>query len=88
MKKDILILDIEKFVDKYLKILEELNQKIDKEKNKENIVISANKEGLLSLANHLVNLAQYDIPVGSHIHLDQYNSLEKGSNDVIFQKTE
>ncbi len=37
MKKDILILDIEKFVDKYLKILEELNQKIDKEKNKENI---------------------------------------------------
>ncbi|MBR0490515.1 MAG: hypothetical protein IJJ82_00515 [Clostridia bacterium] len=66
----------------------EENYKIEVSDNHGEIVISANKEGLLSLANHLVNLAQYDIPVGSHIHLDQYNSLEKGLNDVIFQKTE
>ena len=33
-------------------------------------VISANREGLLSLANHLKSLAEE--PPGSHIHLDAY----------------
>lgn len=49
-------------------------------------VISANKEGLLSLANHLINLASQE--TGSHFHLDQYNSLEEGSLELIIEKTE
>ncbi len=52
------------------------------------IIISANKEGLLSLANHLVNLAQSSVPAGTHIHLDEYNSLEDDSTDVIIEKVE
>ena len=47
-------------------------------------VISANREGLLSLANHLKELA--DEPSGSHIHLDQWNSLEDGSTELIIEK--
>jgi hypothetical protein len=39
------------------------------------IVISANKEGLLSLAKHLTVLAD-GVP-GNHVHYDEYNSLEK-----------
>ena len=46
-------------------------------------VISANKEGLLSLANHLISLAEE--PPGSHIHLDAYNSLEEGSAELILE---
>ena len=46
-------------------------------------VISANREGLLSLANHLKSLAEE--PPGSHIHLDAYNSLEEGSLELIFE---
>ena len=46
-------------------------------------VISANREGLLSLANHLKSLAED--PPGSHIHLDGYNSLEEGSLELIFE---
>ena len=46
-------------------------------------VISANKEGLLSLANHLKNLAEEQ--PGSHIHLDAYNSLEDGSAELILE---
>lgn len=47
-------------------------------------VISANRAGLISLANHLKSLAEE--PSGSHIHLDVYNSLEEGSSELIFEK--
>ena len=49
-------------------------------------VISANKEGLLSLADHLKTLAEEE--GGSHFHLDEYNSLEAGSAGLIVEKTE
>lgn len=50
------------------------------------ILISANAAGLISLANHLLTLAQKEVPLGTHIHLDQYNSLEIGSKDLIIEK--
>ena len=46
-------------------------------------VISANREGLLSLANHLKSLAEE--PLGTHIHLDTYNSLKEGSSELILE---
>ncbi len=49
------------------------------------IVISANREGLLSLAKHLTALA--DAEPGNHIHYDEYNSLENGSSGLIIVKT-
>ena len=48
------------------------------------IVISANREGLLSLAGQLTALANES--VGSHIHYDDYGGLEEGSNEMIIQK--
>ena len=50
------------------------------------INIVANKEGLISLANHLLNLAQAGVPLGHHLHFDEYNSLEEGSSELIVQK--
>jgi hypothetical protein len=50
------------------------------------IIISANREGLISLANHLLNLAQESVPNGYHMHFDEYNSLEEGSSELILQK--
>ena len=50
------------------------------------IVIRANKEGLVSLANHLLNLAQDEVPGGYHIHLDEFNSLEEGSVSLVIEK--
>ena len=55
--------------------------------SEDGMVIKANKEGLLSLANHLTNLAQADVPLGTHIHLDSLNSLEDGSDNIIIEKT-
>ena len=48
-------------------------------------VISANKEGLLSLAKQLTALA--DETPGSHIHYDESNSFEEGSAELIIVRT-
>ena len=45
------------------------------------VVISANKEGMLSLAKQLTALAE--AAPGQHIHYDEYNSLEDGSAEMI-----
>lgn len=50
------------------------------------ILISANKAGLISLAKHLLELAQDEIRPGYHLHLDENNSLEDGSLSIIIQK--
>ena len=51
-----------------------------------NVVISANKEGLHSLASQLKTLAEE--AVGCHCHYDEYNSLEDGSCEMIIEKIE
>ena len=48
------------------------------------LIISANKEGLLSLAGILTTLAEEEN--GSHIHLDEYNSLEDHSMELVIEK--
>ncbi len=48
-------------------------------------VISANREGMLSLAKQLTMLAN-GAP-GDHIHYDEYNSLETGSAELIIERT-
>lgn len=50
------------------------------------VSIEANTEGLVSLANHLLNLSQSSVSIGTHLHLDEYNSLEEGSLDLIIEK--
>ena len=49
-------------------------------------VISANKEGLLSLAQQLTALAEET--AGSHFHYDEYNSLEERSAELTIEKLE
>ena len=49
-------------------------------------VISANKEGLLSLAQQLTALAEET--AGSHIHYDDYNALEERSAELTIEKLE
>jgi hypothetical protein len=56
---------------------------IESSVNGKEITIIANKSGLISLARHLLTLAQDNVPAGSHFHLDQFNSLEEGSTGMI-----
>ena len=50
------------------------------------VMINANREGLLSLANHLTELA--GTYAGNHFHLDEHNSLEEGSAELIVAMAE
>ena len=49
------------------------------------IVISTNAAGLRSLANHFMALADEE-STHSHFHLDEYNSLEDHSVELIVEK--
>ncbi len=48
------------------------------------VVISANREGLLSLSRQLAALA--DGAPGDHFHYDEHNSLEEGSAEMIIER--
>lgn len=45
------------------------------------VVISANREGMLSLSKQFAALA--DGAPGDHVHYDEHNSLEEGSAEMI-----
>ena len=49
--------------------------------------LKANKAGLVSLALHLLTLAQDTVPNGCHLHYDESNSLEDESIGLVIQKT-
>ncbi|WP_312185792.1 hypothetical protein [Sphingobacterium sp.] len=50
------------------------------------VVISANKQGLISFAKQLLTLAQDEVPIGSHFHLDETNALSPESISLILEK--
>ena len=50
------------------------------------VKISANREGLLSLACQLQALAEGK--PGDHIHYDEHNALEQGSWELIIERME
>ena len=57
--------------------------KIHVSTDRDEVIISANKERLLSLAKQLTALAEGKS--GDHIHYDDCNSLEDGSSGMIIE---
>jgi len=64
----------------------EFDFQIKAEQSNGEILISANRAGLVSIAIQLLTLAQEAVPVGHHYHFDEGNSLERGSPSLIIQK--
>ena len=62
------------------------NAEIEVTIENKSVLLFANKEGLISLANQLLELSKEEFPIGYHFHLDQYNSLEEGSSEIIIGK--
>lgn len=59
------------------------------EEHHQEVMITADKEGLIMLARHLLTLAQDEVPSGCHIHYDDDTSsgiLEKGSRTIVVSK--
>lgn len=54
--------------------------------NKDVFIVTANKEGLISLGRHLIALAQQNIKDTDYLSFDEFNDLEKGSKRIAFVK--
>ena len=65
-----------------LKWEEGFSIRVSAEKN--TVTLRLNRAGLLSLAGQLAALAE-EKP-GSHVHYDEYNSLETGSAELIVER--
>jgi hypothetical protein len=64
-----------------------IKTEFDKDKKEGNsFYIIANKDGLLSLANILTDMANDEIYSGWHLHLDEWSGLEKGSVELTLMK--
>lgn len=50
------------------------------------IVISANKEGLLCLIDQIIKLCETDL-IGQHYHLDECSIADKSDKPVVFSLT-
>jgi hypothetical protein len=51
------------------------------------VVIAANRAGLVTLARHLLTLAQDEVPSGSHLHLEDDTGLEGGSIALVLARS-
>ncbi len=52
----------------------------------DSIIITATKEGLIFLANELLNLSNDKLPSYHHTHIAEWNGLDKGSVELILMK--
>ena len=51
------------------------------------VVLSANQNGLLSLAKQLLYLAHNDLPAGSHVHFDSFfTGRDAGGTELVIEK--
>lgn len=48
------------------------------------VVLSGNKAGFLTLSRLFMDLAECE--AGEHMHLDERNGLEEGSEEVVIEK--
>ena len=53
---------------------------------RDTIVLSADRAGLVTLAKHLLALAQDEVPAGAHLHYDAGEQLDDDSNPVVIER--
>ncbi len=77
--------DISSIWEPDFKISTKISYPISKNDSK-SILISMNSAGLISMARHLLWLAQDERYIGQHFHFDDINSLEPGSVELVVEK--
>ena len=79
-------IDVPEYDGRGLKFVWDENFFIEFKESYSTFVLKANKAGLMSLARILLELAQDSVPVGCHVHLDEFNALEIDSLELIISK--
>ena len=62
------------------------NYKIEVKINQDSVEISANEDGLITLANHFIALYNSENPRGTQYSLEENNPLVKGSSSLVIRK--
>ena len=70
----------------WLDVIWEDGAELDVRCNPGEVVLEANREGLISLAEQMLYLAHHELPRGSHIHLDDGTSGVTGPSLVLEKK--
>lgn len=86
MKTKTITLKIPNNIDGGFNFLWEDNSVIKTKVEHDTFLLSANKEGLLSLGRHLISLAQDNIKNKEYLDFDEFNDLEKNSKRIVFIK--
>ena len=56
--------------------------------NEEEVIISANKQALISFARQMLYMAYNDLPIGSHVHYDEFFTKSITKKELIIEKVE
>ena len=56
--------------------------------NEEEVIISANKQALISFARQMLYMAHNDLPIGSHVHYDEFFTKSITKKELIIEKVE
>ena len=67
-----LVIDIPDYDGNSLDVIWEADSKYEISVQKNSVVISANKDGLISLAKQMLYMANNDLLAGSHVHYDSF----------------
>ena len=70
-----------------LDVIWENNAKYSINVNGNNVVVSANKSGLIAFAKQMLYMAYHDLPKGSHVHYDDFfTKIETNDFELIIEK--
>jgi hypothetical protein len=61
---------------------------IEVQAHSKEVLIRANKAGLISLAQHMLTLSEDPVPIGTHVHLDASRELEDTSLDLVIERVD
>lgn len=56
--------------------------------DEEEVIISANKQALISFARQMLYMAYNDLPIGSHVHYDEFFTKSITKKELVIEKVE
>lgn len=82
-----IIVDVPNYDGNGLDIVWESNAEYSIDVKNDNVLILANKNGLISLAKQMLYMAYNDLPLGSHVHYDSFfTKMVDNKFDLIIEK--
>lgn len=80
------VLELPDYDGNALDVIWEDNASYTAEVFENDILIKANRQGLISMAKQMLYMAYNDLPLGSHIHYNKFFTKTESKYDLIIEK--